>query len=61
MAYLYEFEAAAAKDLMQLTRGNQPLLHPITTVHIPAILADPYTAGRRKSGISHTCTATISR
>ncbi len=50
MAYRYEFREAAAKDLFKLTRHNQPLLHAIVTVHIPAILRDPYAAGESKKG-----------
>lgn len=50
MAYRYEFDEAAAKDLFKLTRRNQPLLHEIATVHIPAILRDPLKAGEAKKG-----------
>lgn len=50
MAYRYEFIEAAAKDLFKLTRHNQPLLHVIATIHIPAILRDPYGAGDPKKG-----------
>src|ERR687887_959945 len=50
MAYRYEFLEAAARDLFKLTRHNQPLLHAIATVHIPAILRDPYRAGVPKKG-----------
>lgn len=50
MAYRYEFLDAAAKDLFKLTRHNQPLLHAITTVHIPEILQAPLKAGEPKKG-----------
>ena len=50
MAYRYEFLEAAGKDLFKLTRHNQPLLHAVATVHIPAILKDPYAAGEPKKG-----------
>ena len=50
MAFRYEFLEAAAKDLFKLTRHNQPLLHGIVTMHIPAILRDPYGAGESKKG-----------
>lgn len=50
MAYRYEFIEAAAKDLFKLTKRNQPLLHEITTRHIPAILKDPLKAGEPKRG-----------
>ncbi|MGI8550243.1 MAG: type II toxin-antitoxin system RelE family toxin [Dehalococcoidia bacterium] len=50
MAYRYEFIPSAAKDLLKLTRRNQPLLHALVTVHIPAILRDPYAAGEPKKG-----------
>jgi mRNA-degrading endonuclease RelE of RelBE toxin-antitoxin system len=50
MAYRYEFIEAAARDLYKLTRHNQPLLHAIATIHIPAILKDPYGAGEAKKG-----------
>lgn len=50
MAHRYEFDEAAAKDLFKLTRRNQPLLHAIATVHIPAILRDPLKAGEPKKG-----------
>lgn len=50
MAFRYEFLAAAARDLFQLTRHDVPLLHAIATEPIPAILKDPYAAGRPKKG-----------
>lgn len=50
MAFRYEFLEAAAKDLFKLTRHNQPLLHAIATVHIPAILRDPFRADEPKKG-----------
>lgn len=50
MAQRYEFLEAAAKDLFKLTRHNQPLLHAIATMHIPAILRDPCAAGEPKKG-----------
>ena len=50
MAYRYEFLEAAAQDLYKLTRRNQPLLHEIVAIHIPAILKDPYAAGEPKKG-----------
>ena len=50
MAFRYEFLEAAAKDLFKLTRHDQPLLHSIATVHIPAILRDPFAAGEAKKG-----------
>lgn len=50
MAFRYEFDEAAAKDLLKLTRRNQPLLHAIVTEHIPAILKDPLAAGQPKKG-----------
>ena len=50
MAFRYEFDEAAARDLRALTRRNQPLLLSIATVHIPAILRDPHGAGEKKRG-----------
>jgi mRNA-degrading endonuclease RelE of RelBE toxin-antitoxin system len=50
MAYRYEFLPAAARDLFKLTRHNQPLLIDIATIHIPAILKDPFSAGEGKKG-----------
>ena len=50
MAYRYEFLDAAAKDLFKLARHDTPLLHQIATIHIPAILRDPYRAGDPKTG-----------
>jgi mRNA-degrading endonuclease RelE of RelBE toxin-antitoxin system len=50
VAFRYEFLEAAAKDLFKLTRHDQPLLHAIATVHIPAILRDPFAAGEAKKG-----------
>lgn len=50
MAYRYEFLEAAARDLFKLTRHNQPLLHAVATVHVPAILRDPFAAGEPKKG-----------
>jgi mRNA-degrading endonuclease RelE of RelBE toxin-antitoxin system len=55
MAFRYVFIEAAAKDLYKLTRRNQPLLHAITTEHIPAILMDPYAAGEPKKGKLANC------
>lgn len=50
MAYRYEFVEAAARDLYKLTRHNPRLLHAIATIHIPAILRDPYLVGELKKG-----------
>ncbi len=50
MAYRYEFLEAAARDLAKLTRHNSALLLAITVEHIPAILKDPYAAGKPKKG-----------
>jgi len=50
VAFRYEFLEAAAKDLFKLTGHNQPLLHAIATVHIPAILRDPFAASEAKKG-----------
>ena len=50
MGYRYEFLEAAAKDLFKLTQHNERFLHAIVTLHIPAILRDPYAAGDPKKG-----------
>ena len=50
MAFRYEFLPAAARDLFKLTRHNPILLVDIATVHIPAILRDPFGAGEAKQG-----------
>lgn len=50
MAFRFEFEEAAARDLRQLTKRNHPLLLAIVTEYIPAILRDPYGAGEKKKG-----------
>ncbi|MGH2516617.1 MAG: type II toxin-antitoxin system RelE/ParE family toxin [Ktedonobacterales bacterium] len=50
MAFRYEFQEAAAKDLFKLTQRDHPLLHAIATTHIPAILKDPYALGEPKKG-----------
>lgn len=50
MAHRYEFLDAAAKDLLKMTRHNQPLLHEIATTHIPDILQNPLMAGEPKKG-----------
>jgi mRNA-degrading endonuclease RelE of RelBE toxin-antitoxin system len=50
MAFRFEFDEAAARDLRKLTRRDQPLLLSIVTGHIPAILRDPHGAGEKKKG-----------
>lgn len=50
MAFRFEFDEAAARDLRTLTRRDQPLLLSIVTEHIPAILRDPHRAGEKKKG-----------
>lgn len=53
MAYRYEFDEAAARDLRQLTKRNQPLLVALVTRHIPAILKNPHRAGEKKGDLVH--------
>lgn len=50
MAFRFEFDEAAARDLRQLTKRNQPLLIALVTAHIPALLRDPHGAGEKKQG-----------
>lgn len=50
MAFRFEFDEAAARDLRKLTRRDQPHLLGIVTEHFPAILRDPHGAGEKKKG-----------
>jgi len=50
MPYRYVFYEAAARDLFKLTQRNHRLLYAIGAVHIPAILLDLHTTGKKKKG-----------
>jgi mRNA-degrading endonuclease RelE of RelBE toxin-antitoxin system len=54
MKYRLSFHPAAAKDLYKLTKRNKQLGQVAADQHFPAILKDPFKAGKKKEGdLSH--------
>ncbi len=50
MEYKLKFHPRAATDLYKPTKKDKQLGKRLVNSHIPQILADPYSAGKRKKG-----------